>query len=59
MNRHTQNPRYPRTSPKLVINITLDEKVALGVMAQQAGCTVSELVRAALVKAGVLMKQPK
>lgn len=55
-NRFTKNPRYPHTSPKLVVNVTEAEKAAIAKKAAEFGCTLSELVRAALQRAGVLPK---
>lgn len=53
-NRHTPNPRYRRTSPKVVVNVTADEKAALEAAAKELGITVSEVVRRALRVTGAL-----
>jgi hypothetical protein len=54
MNRFTAKPRYPRTTPKLVINVTPAEKRELERVASHQGVTVAECVRQALRAAGVL-----
>lgn len=52
-NRFTKDPLYPRGTPKLVINMRLDEKAALAAKAKALGCTISDLVRLVLRTAGM------
>lgn len=55
-NRFTENPSYPRGAPKLVINMTVEEKTALANKAKILGCTISDLVRMVLRTAGMFTR---
>ncbi len=47
-------PRYPRTTPKIVVNVTAAEKRELERVADELQVTLSELVRRALRVTGAL-----
>lgn len=55
-NRFTENPPYPRGAPKLVINVTEEEKTAIANKAKALGCNISDLVRLVLRTAGMFSR---